>query len=250
MDYKPELILVPHHELSYSEEERRDVNSFTIDEIRKFDKAAAVFYARATGLQETGMSPNEIGLMFDLLEKKKRCNIVELGRNFGCSTRIFVQHVVRHGGSFQSWDLKHWGNLEETWANQGFEVTRILKEGRHIENGHDYSLRIPGAEERTALIRIADSVKTHIEDESRWVDFLLIDTEHGLENALGEYMRWRQYLNSGAIIAFHDSTLPQVARAIELAKEVEVSTCGERIIREWHNERVEGFGLAALEWKG
>ena len=239
MDYKPELILVPHHELSYDEAARPDINSFTIDQIRKLDKQGAVHYARAVGLKETGMSPNEIGLMYDLLEKKGECRIVELGRNFGTSTRLFIQHVIRHGGYFESWDLKHWGNLQETFINQGFKVQ---------PSGPDYILEIEN--KVIAYIRIADSIKTHIRDESRWVDFLLIDTEHGIENALGEYMRWRQYLNAGALVAFHDSTLPGVARSIELIKEIELATCGERLIREWQNARVDGFGVAVLEWKG
>jgi hypothetical protein len=207
MNYKPELVLVPHHELDYSEAARRDVRSYTIDEIRKFDKQAAVHYARAVGLQETGMSQNEIGLMFDLLEKrsgpgKRPLKIVELGRNFGCSTRLFVQHVVRHGGTFQSWDLKHWGDVEQTFEAQGFKVTRQLRDGVQEAGVFDYTLSVGedfGTKHReVARIRVADSIKTHIEDESRWVDFLLIDTEHGIENALGEYMRWRQYLNAGA----------------------------------------------------
>lgn len=252
MDHKPELILVPHHELSYDENERRDVNSFTVEEIKTFDKAKAVFYARSTGLKETGMSPNEIGLMYDLLESRaggRPLKIVELGRNFACSTRLFVQHVVRHGGYFESWDLLHWGNVEESFEKQGFQVDRL----HHAKtDNHDYILSWPGKNAGIdgIYIRIADSIKTHIEDESRWVDFLLIDTEHGIENALGEYMRWRQYLNAGAFVAFHDSTLPGVLRSIELVKEIELATCGDRIIREWQNERVEGFGVTVLEWKG
>ena len=245
--YTPELILVPHHELSYDESDRRDVFSFTVEEIKKFTKAQAVFYARATGLLETGMSPNEIALMYDLLEKKKACRIVELGRNFACSTRLFVQHVLRHGGSFQSWDLKHWDRVKESFETQGFGIKQAQK-GPSWVSPEDYALF--DGERKIADIRVADSIKTHIEDESRWVDFLLIDTEHGIENALGEYMRWRQYLNAGAYIAFHDSTLPGVLRSIELVKEIELATCGERIIREWQNERVEGFGVTVLEWKG
>lgn len=242
MDYKPELIMVPHHELSYLEEERRHVDSFTVDEIRKFDKPAAVFYARAVGLQETGMSPNEIALMYDLLEKKGKCNIVELGRNFGCSTRLFFQHRLRHGGTFQSWDLRHWGDLRGTWERQGFTV-------KDVAGTNDYLILSPEGE-MLAEIKEAHSIKTPIHDDSRWVDFLLIDTEHGIENALGEYMRWREYLNAGAMIAFHDSTLPQVMRSIELVKEIELISCGERIMREWQNARVEGFGVCVLEWKG
>lgn len=237
--YKPELIKVPHHELTYAEADRRDVNSFRVEEIRNFNKAQSVLYARATGLKETGMSVNEVGLLYDLLEKKGACNIVELGRNFGTSTRLFIQHVIRHGGYFESLDLRHWGNLEETFINQGFEVR---------PSGDDYILET--CDRLIAHIRISDSIKTHIKNENRWVDFLLIDTEHGLENALGEYMRWRQYLKSGAFIAFHDLCIPGVARAIEIVKEVELVTCGDRIIREWQNERVDGYGVSILEWKG
>ena len=245
--HMPELIVVPHHELSYDETLRRDVRSYTLAEIRGFDKQAANFYARATGLQETGMSVNEIALLYDLLEKKGKCNIVELGRNFGTSTRLFLQHVLRHGGWFESWDLKHWGNLEDTFAAQGFVVNRM----QHAKtDDYDYGLSVPGAKENLAAIRVANSVMTDIEDKSRWVDFLLIDTEHGIENALGEYMRWRNYMNSGSFVAFHDSSLPGVMRAIEIIKETEASTCGNRLVREWKNEREDGFGVAVLEWLG
>lgn len=237
--HTPELVIVPHHELSYDENERRDASSFTVEEISKFDKHQAVLYARATGFPETGMSPNEIGLMYDCLEKKGRCNIVELGRNFGCSTRLFIQHVVRHGGTFESWDLKHWGNLKETFAAQGFGIGN---------EGEDYGLLHAGR--LIAEIKIADSIKTDIKNKERWVDFLLVDTEHGLENALGEYMRWRQYLNAGCFVAFHDYVIPGVKRAIEVVKEVEALTCGDRIIREIQNERLDGFEIDILEWKG
>lgn len=240
--HRPELIMVPHHELSYDDKDLRDISTFTVEEMKTFDKATAVAYARAGGLQETGMSQNEVGLMFDLLEQKGVCNIVELGRNFGCSTRMLIQHVVRHPGAFlDSWDLKHWGNLEETFKNQGFDVRRSE------EWGDDYKIFLE--DRHIANIRVADSQKTHILNDSRWVDFLLIDTEHGLENALGEYMRWRNYLKSGSITCFHDSELPAVARAIELCIEVEETFDG-RIAKQYRNQRIEGFGLEALEWKG
>lgn len=237
-----ELVRAPHHELSYSEEDRRDVNSFTLDEILKFDKQAAVHYSRALGLQETGMSVNEVALLYDLLEKKGACNIVELGRNYACSTRLFLQHVLRRGGFLESWDLKHWGDVHKTFSNQGFEVQDV--------HG-DYFVQKPGAGEPTlAWLRIADSRKDNIMPRERWVDFLLIDTEHGMEDALGEYMRWRPYLKGGAMVAFHDSTLPGVKRAIEVCVEVEDKASPGRIVRQWQNEREDGFGVAILEWKG
>lgn len=244
---RPELILVPHHELSYAPEDLRNVNSYTIDEIRTFNKQAACHYARAGGLPETGMSPNEVGLIYDLLEKKQPKAIVELGRNFGCSTRILLQYVVRHPGSFlHSWDLKQWGNLEESFRNQGFQINQMH---HALSENFDYTLAITSTGQTIANMRVADSMTTDIENKTRWVDFLLIDTEHGLENALGEYMRWRPYLKSGSVIAFHDSELPAVARAIELAIEVEQDFDG-RLAKQYRNERIEGFGIEMLEWKG
>lgn len=238
----------PHHELSYDEAARRHVDSFTVDEIRKFDKQAAVHYARAVGLQETGMSVNEIGLLFDLLESRKdrKINIVELGRNYGCSTRIFLQHVVRHGGSFESWDLKHWGDLKGSFARQGFFIEDRGADYLLHENADAYLEGRPAL----AYLRTAHSIKTPVTCDERFVDFLLIDTEHGLEHALGEYMRWREYVRSGGFVAFHDSTLPGPARAIEIVKEVEALAAPGRLVADHHNERVDGYGIQILEWRG
>lgn len=238
MIYKPELVIVPHHELSYLEEDRKDVNSFTVDQIRAFNKAQAVLYSRAIGLPETGMSVNEVALLYDLLEKKGACTIVELGRNYGTSTRLFVQHVVRHGGYFESWDLRHWGNLKETFIKQGFDV---------VDEGEDYLLKI--GDRLIARMKIAHSIKSDIQNQDRWVGFLLIDSEHGLDNILPEYCRWREYLQSGAYIACHDFCIPAVARGIEIIKELESNFEG-RIEKEYQNERVDGFGISILQWKG
>jgi cephalosporin hydroxylase len=229
-----ETITAPHHDLSYDEGTRRDVNSFTVDEIRGFDKQTAVQYARASGLQETGMSVNEVALLYDLLEQKGPCNIVELGRNYGCSTRIFIQHVIRHGGYFESWDLKHWGNLKESFSNQGFKVR---------DDGEDYWLT------DSMRIRVANSMKTAILEDFT-VGFLLVDTEHSTANCLYEYGRWRNYLTSGSMVAFHDSTLSGVSKAIDIIKEVEFAEVGDRICKEYVNEREDGFGIKIIQWKG
>ena len=53
------------------------------------------------------------------------------------------------------------------------------------------------------------------------------------------------------MIAFHDSTLKGPARAIEIVKEVEFeATGGTRIVKEYVNERVDGYGIHVLEYKG
>jgi hypothetical protein len=111
----------------------------------------------------------------------------------------------------------------------------------------DYLWR--GEGDRTVRLRVAHSMKTQLPEDFK-VDFLLIDTEHAIENALGEYMRWREYMASGAIIAFHDSTLPAVKRSIDLAIEVEAACHDGRILKIHKNEREDGYGLLALEWRG
>lgn len=261
-----ERVLVPHAEINYDER-------YHIDHFKGFDwrnpkkpdgspmtpyelKCAAVHFARANGFKETGMSVNEIALMYDLLEQKKPKYVVELGRNYGCSTRLFIPHVIRHGGNFDSWDLKHWDGFIETMGAAGycFKIYNEKVAGRQetaygpleLEDGTKSSIRL--------LVR--DSVKSDIVPpdprNDRFVDFLLIDTEHGLEHALGEYMRWRNFLNSGALVAFHDSTLPGPKRAIEIIKEVEEMAApgAGRFVREYENERVDGYGIHVLEMKG
>jgi hypothetical protein len=61
-------------------------------------------------------------------------------------------------------------------------------------------------------------------------------------------MRWREYLKSGSFIAFHDASLPAVARAIDIVKEVEAPFDG-RLAKEYINERVDGFGIHIFRWK-
>lgn len=246
-----EIIRAPHHELSYDEGARRDVNSFTIEEIKTFDKQTAVQYARAKGLLETGMSVNEVALLYDLLEEKKPKMIVELGRNYGCSTRLFLQCIVRHGGFLESWDLKHWGDLNQTFKNQGFHVVPTSFSPRIGQTEPDFSISMPeDSNSPIAVLKIGDTRRDHITPTERWIDFLLVDTEHGMEDALGEVMRFRTFLKGGAMIAFHDSTLSGVSRAIEVYEEVEATASPGRIVRKYVNEREDGFGICILEWKG
>src|SRR5690348_15240231 len=98
-----ETIKIPHANLSY---DQVDISNFKDFDWSKATKAQSVSFARASGFKETGMSVGEVALLYDLLEEKKPNKIVELGRNYGTSTRIFLQHVVRHGGLLESWDLK------------------------------------------------------------------------------------------------------------------------------------------------
>lgn len=233
-----EIVVIPHAELSY---ERKDISCFKDFDWSKATKADSVGFAQCWGFIETGMSVNEIALIYDLLEKFKPKNIVELGRNYGCSTRIFLQHIIRNGGTLDSWDLKHWPGFIEIMANNDYVFEQNGVPGEYIFKG-----------EATCRLRVAHSVRTPVPEyiDKEGVDFLLIDTEHGITNALPEYCRWREYLHSGSLVAFHDSTLRGPKRAIEIVKEIEEADFSDRIIREYVNERIDGFGVHVLEWKG
>lgn len=230
-----ETIKIPSPQMTY---ERKYIDYFKNFDWSKATKEDSVQFSQAYGFPETGMSVNEIALIYDVLEAKRPKVIVELGRNYGCSTRIILQYLLRHdGGYLESWDLKHWPGFLEKMAENGYPSSPIAN------YPGDFSLC------GKAHIRVADSMKTAI-PENFQVDFLLVDTEHGLEHALGEYMRWRVYLHSGSCVAFHDSDLAGPKRAIEMIKEVEANNFGDRLIREYVNEHIDGFGIHVLEWKG
>ena len=241
----PEQIVVPPCGLDY--EKRMAISEFKgLDWKKDGTKELAVQFSRATGFKETGMSVGEVALLYDCLELMGPGHIVELGRNYGTSTRLFIQHVLRHGGSLESWDLKHWDGFLDGMEAIGYSFME--------RNGaQDYELvHVDGAgglPEGAVRLKVAHSITTPTGRDDRFVKFLLIDTEHGLEHALGEYMRWREYLQSGAYVAFHDFGLPAVARAVELVKEVELSHEG-RISKEFVMEQPDGFGISVLRWGG
>jgi predicted O-methyltransferase YrrM len=212
----------------YLKEVATHIDLFNVEGIKNFDKNTAIAYACARGFKDSGMNACEVAFIYDFLEIKGACNIVELGRNFGCSTRMFIQHVVRHGGYFESWDLKHWGNLNETFINQGFE----------LENEEDISFK-----GYPIHLKIADSLRNPIQ-EGKWIDFLLIDTEHGVANAFGEFNRWTEHLNDHAFIVFHDANLPGVSESLRMIEETKADH-----IKNWYElEHTGGYGISILEY--
>lgn len=250
----PTMREVPHEhpEIHECYEQHARLSDFAgFDWKAQGSKVAAVNFARIRDYNETGMSVNEVGLLYDCLELMGRGHIVELGRNYGTSSRLFLQHVIRHGGTLESWDLKVWPGFIEAMEAAGYPQFSVPSApyGSRVYRGEGYEV----------ITRLAHSVKTPITDPrdrlgypncvERFVDFLLIDTEHGLEDALGEYMRWRLYLKGGAFVAFHDATLPGVARAIELVQEIERTFTG-RLAEHHVNAQVDGYGLEVFRWQG
>jgi predicted O-methyltransferase YrrM len=212
----------------YLKEVWAHIDHFDLEQIKKFDKDRAVAYACAKGFIDSGMNACEVAFIYDFLEVKGACNIVELGRNFGCSTRMFIQHVVRNGGYFESWDLKHWGNLNGTFMNQGFRLNG-QEDDIHFA---DYPIKL----------KVANSLSNPIE-EGRWIDFLLIDTEHGVDNAFGEFVRWLEHLKDNAFVVFHDATLSGVAKSLEMIEE----SYADQILNWYELEHTGGYGITLLE---
>jgi len=241
-----ETVLIPSPQMTY---ERKYIEYFKDFDWSTATKEDCVQFAQAFGFPETGMSVNEIALIYDILEAKRPKIIVELGRNYGCSTRISLQYIIRHGGTLYSWDLKHWPGFIQKMNENGYSFVGCDDEDTFVGKwiATDGS-NLPG----NVWLRVAHSIKAPVwrDIELNGVDFLLIDTEHGLEHALGEYMRWREYLKAGSFVAFHDSELAGPKRAIEMVKEVEANNYGDRLIREYKNEHIDGFGIHVLEWKG
>ncbi len=230
--------------------EQPHIDTFIGRDPRTFTRKDAVCFARASGLRETGMSVNEIALLYDLLEEFKPRSIVELGRDFGTSSRLFYQHIVRNGGRLESWDLKIHPEIitGKAFARSWGPVTNIPTEDSHIlEYGMPYY-----GDGYQLIFNVAHSIKSPVRDPATklefpisvepFIDFLLIDTEHSTWDALGEYARWRHYLHGGALVAFHDSNLPNVRRAIDIVHELE----GSRITDTWEPSHADGFGVHVL----
>lgn len=219
--------------LTIHAEDRKHYTAFKGTDPAAYSKQDAVQFSRGMGYRETGMSHNEISLLYDMLEKRKPRLIVELGRNHGCSTRLFLQYLSRNEAFLDSWDLQHFTDFYEKMDEIGFPLKQDEK-ATFGKGGY--------------ILRKAHSIKHPAPDHFEFwgIDFILIDTEHGIEDAVGEYMRFRPYLASGAIVAFHDSTLPAVARAIEMVREIENWGGRKRIAEELAPASEDGFGIHFL----
>lgn len=249
---KPERILVPFRDIPYDQPHLSTFNGF--DWKANGNIKDAVQFARCSGLRETGMSVQECALLYECLEQKPGGYLVELGRNYGTSLRLFIQHVIRHGGTVESWDWDSYQVMLDAMEANGYAmkggagpVGEVNNRG-YREGVLSSELHVNGIVYPNFFIRVGHTQMTPITRTDRFIDFLIIDTEHSLADALGEYMRFRNYLKSGAFVAFHDSNLPAVARAVQLVKEVE-AIYGDRLLKEYVLDRQDGFGVHVYQWK-
>ena len=145
---------------------------------------------------EPGVSYEELWAIFEALEtfNGNAITILETGQCFGTTTRFFAVYVHKHGGELHSMEL----NIREPFKKD----MQDMGLWEHVIQTHEgNSMKLPW---------------------NKTINFLFIDSEHHMEDALGEYMRYRIWLQQGSIVGFHDSQCcPGVRRAIDVAKELD-----------------------------
>lgn len=176
--------------------EGRDLKELSVLEWFQFAKANKKF-------KEPGISAEELYALHEACEKafgKNPINFVETGQCFGVTTRYFLIRILKYGGSLTSFEMK---------------IREPFKEAMQRLNLWD-RINVKGHSMR--------------DNYSGGIDLLWIDSEHALEDALGEYMRFRTWLNGNCVVGFHDTECcVGVAKAIEMIQEVDelevISAC-------------------------
>ena len=111
---------------------------------------------------------------------------------FGVTTRYFVIKKLRDGGEHYSCEIKIRDKFKEAMESLGlWDKVNVLGDSMFC-------------------------------DWDKKIDFLFIDSEHGLSDALGEYMRYRRFLSDQAIVGFHDTDICWgVNKAIEVIQQID-----------------------------
>ncbi len=166
----------------------RDFKNLELDEWLYFCKANKEF-------REPGVSYDELKAIHEAMEiqGRKPITILETGMCFGSTTRYFVIRKMKYGGEVNSIELKIRAPFIDAMKELG-----LSKEHNVIEGD------------------------TMIVPWNKKIDFLFIDSEHGLSDALGEYMRYRAFVEKGGFIGFHDTDFCYgVSRTIQIANEID-----------------------------
>ena len=143
---------------------------------------------------EPGIDYYELAALHKACETlgKRPLTILETGMCFGTTTRYFLVRTIKFGGEVHSFEIHLREKFKETMQELGL-WDKI--------NLHGHSMKDPWDKE---------------------IDVLFIDSEHALADALGEYMRFREWLKADSIIGFHDtSCCPGVIKVIEMIQEVD-----------------------------
>ena len=138
--------------------------------------------------KEPGISYDELLALYEALMTFKRpITILETGQCLGTTTRFFTVYTIKYGGHHYSCEIKQ----RELFVNAMKDLGLYDK-----------------------FTTLGNSMKAPWDKD---IDFLFIDSEHCITDALGEYMRFRVYLKQGGIVGFHDTdTCYGVRRAIDI----------------------------------
>jgi len=161
----------------------RDLKSLNIEEWLQFAKANKEF-------GEPGIAYDELRAIHEGIELlgNRPLTILETGMCFGTTTRYFLVRKLKYGGEVNSVESRIRPLFKKAMTDLGLWQELNVLEGN--------SMKVPW---------------------NKGIDVLFIDSEHALSDALGEYMRYRVFLNNNAIVGFHDADACYgVSRAIEI----------------------------------
>jgi hypothetical protein len=177
----------------------RDIKEWIGVDLSKLSPDERVEFACASNVGEAGMVGAELYALMEALDtlKDRPIRIVETGMGWAYSTRMFMTHILKYGGELNTIEYKNRARPTEYLTYLGLWNHPKFK------------------------FHAADTREIYWPPD-KLIDFLLIDSEHALSDALGEYMKFRHFFNGNAIVAFHDTDCcPGVARAIEIAQEMD-----------------------------
>lgn len=177
------------------EDGERTLLSFKDFDFKNATPSDWVAFGKAGPFPEPGISRAEAQCLVDALATygNKPITIFETGMCFGTTTRMFLAKVLRDGGEIHTCEMKPRDHFRKPMIEMG------LWGKINIHIGH--SQMIPWDKE---------------------IDFLFIDSEHSLQDALGEYVRYRMWLKTDGIVGFHDTSCCKgVKRALAMIQELD-----------------------------
>jgi len=169
-----------------------DVMDFKGTDWKNMPVADWFHFAKANKtFREPGIAYTELAALYDALMSTgpRPLTILETGQCLGTTTRFFVVYTQKYGGYHTSCEIKR----RDLYVNAMKEL---------------------GLEDKYTTL--GNSMKAPWDKE---IDFLFIDSEHCITDALGEYMRFRVWLKQGGIVGFHDTeSCYGVRRAIDIIR--------------------------------
>lgn len=167
---------------------------YKLDDFRNMSIKDCFQFAKANEGWETGISYDELRALHEGMETMghRPLTIFETGMCFGTTTRYFILKLLKEGGELYTCEFK----VREPFKN-AMEELGLWK----------------------YINVLGDSMKVPWDKK---IDVLFIDSEHALSDALGEYMKYRVFLNEFSLVGFHDCDFCYgVKRTIEIIQEID-----------------------------